>query len=464
MEVELREFEWEESLFALFARFYTFPQHFFLYSSLPNDTNSRFSYLGCKPGLIFSSKQERITVTRHGEVETFVGDPFDLFDQLISDRQRGLRFDRQILGSDVFSGGAVGYWGYDMKDHIESLHVSSKDDLSLPDSYWMFFDAVVMIDHATNKKYLIGAREAFDHLEQVIKTQPQIGDAKNFDFEFQSTVGKKEYLHRIEAIKNNVAAGDVYEINLSQRFDVHFKNKDSWTEFHVFKNLVEASPSAYSAFLNCGGFSVISSSPERFLKIHDRHCESKPIKGTRPRAKDFHKDEKHFVDLYYSEKDRAENLMIVDLVRNDLGRVAEIGSVKVDRIFVIEKYATVFQMVSTITADLGLPYTIMDAVRSCFPAGSMTGTPKIRAMQIIDQLEQLKRGIYSGALGYIDFDGNLDLSVVIRTLISYGDRASFQTGGAIVWDSIPEDEYDECWHKARGILNALENLKTNSRI
>lgn len=204
---------------------------------------------------------------------------------------------------------------------------------------------------------------------------------------------------------------------------------------------------------------MISSSPERFLSLRDKSLESKPIKGTRPRRADFFEDEANYLDLLHSEKDRAENVMIVDLVRNDMGRVSETGTVKVPHLCIIEKYSTVFQMVSTIQSKLETGKDSTDAIRACFPPGSMTGAPKIRAMEIIEELEEFKRGIYSGALGYIGYDGDVDLSVVIRTLILHKDEGYFQTGGAIVWDSEPDKEYQECLDKAQGIINALEQLK-----
>ncbi len=457
-DIFLKEFEWTKSLLDLYARFYPCEHSFFLYSSLPNTENSRFSYLGCNPQAVFFSKRDRVTITSGDKTETFTGNPWDRFAQLMHADRLNYCFDKTIFGQKPFFGGAVGYWGYDLKDQLESLGSRAEDDLGLPDSYWMLYTGIAFVDHVSNKKYLVGDADTIKKLENIIRSDVPSPSQAYFDFELATTVAKNGYLNSIKKIKELVAAGDAYEVNLSQRFDIHLRNKNSGTDIDIFRNLVETSPSPFSAILRCKDFSVISSSPERFLKISDGSCESKPIKGTRPRKNDFHEDEKQFLDLLHSDKDRAENLMIVDLVRNDLGRISEIGSVHVENIFTIEKYSTVFQMVSTVKSTLDRKHTFMDAITSCFPPGSMTGAPKIRAMEIIEELEKFKRGIYSGALGYIGYDGNLDLSVIIRTLITQGDRAYFQTGGAIVWDSDPEEEYQECWDKARGILKALENI------
>jgi para-aminobenzoate synthetase component 1 len=453
----VKEFFWDASLLELYLKFYPQRDNFFLYSAL---SPARFSYLGCNPHMIFSSKRDQITVSSRQETEQFQGNPFDVFYRLLQSSPWHVPVGENTLGESCFFGGAVGYWGYDLKDHLEVLPSSAEDDLDLPDSYWMFCDGLVVIDHEQGRKYLIGDSAAIAELEEIIHSDAVYSHEGGFDFALGASVSKNDYLKNISKIRKFIAAGDTYEINLSQRFHIDFTKRTARTDFDIFRSLTEVSPSPFSAILKCGDFSVISSSPERFLKVSHGMCESKPIKGTRPRHNDFHEDERRFLDLYFSEKDRAENLMIVDLVRNDLGRVSQAGSVCVENIFDIEKYATVFQMVSTISSKLDKGRTVMDAVKSCFPPGSMTGAPKIRAMQIIEELEGFKRGIYSGALGYIGKTGDLDLSVIIRTLIVRGNKAYFQTGGAIVWDSIAEAEYQECWDKAQGILRALDNLRS----
>lgn len=388
------------------------------------------------------------------------GDPFEVFEKIIFDKKIEFCFEKNVLGTHFFFGGAVGYWGYDMKDRIETLASTALVQRELPDAFWMFYDGIIVIDHFTNRYYLAGTEEGIAALQNEIHgPDSPAKKTDRFDYSILPTISKEIYLNHLMKIKNYIASGDVYEVNLAQRFDLKIESKDLWTDFNLFKSLVETSPSPFSALLRCGDLSVISSSPERFLKIVDHEAESRPIKGTRPRRKDFFEDEALYFDLLHSEKDRAENVMIVDLVRNDLGRVSETGSVRVENLFEIENYSTVFQMVSTIKSKISSRFNVLDAVKACFPPGSMTGAPKIRAMQIIEELEPYKRGVYSGVLGYIGYDGNADLSVVIRTLVMNGSKGYFQTGGAIVWDSLPLEEYRECLDKTEGMIRALERLK-----
>lgn len=411
--------------------------------------------------MTISAKKDTVLIHANGTVQNTQGNPFDVLRTLIAARNIDFKFDKNSLGVNFFSGGAVGYWGYDLKDFLEKLPSSARDESDRPDAYWMLFDGLIVIDHFTDKYYLTGTEEAIDHLEQKMKKDPddRLLSPDDFDYRIEAVTSKDSYLKKIGNIKECIANGDVYEVNLAQRFNIKIENKTEWADFKIFKSLVETSPSPFSAILKCGEFSVISSSPERFLSVRDGSIESKPIKGTRPRSSDFFEDEANYFDLLNNPKDRAENVMIVDLVRNDLGRVSETGSVQVPHLCRIEKYSTVFQMVSTIRSKLESGKDYMDAIKACFPPGSMTGAPKIRAMEIIEELEEFKRGIYSGALGYMGHNGDLDLSVVIRTLILKGDEGYFQTGGAIVWDSEPEKEYQECLDKAQGIINALEKLK-----
>ena len=458
----LKPFSRSSSPLDLYSRLYPADQSFFLYSSLRTQENSRFSYLSCDPTVSIRIKNDKVIIEGRENTQSVQGNPFDIVNSYVTARDIEFQFDPNILGTNFFSGGAVGYWGYDLKDCLEKLPSSAQGEPSRPDAYWMLYDGLIVIDHMTNSYYFTGTKEAIDHLEQKIEKNQDGGLdlQESFDYEVEAVTSKDSYLKKIGSIKEYIANGDVYEVNLAQRFNVKIKKSNAWTGFNVFKSLVEASPSPFSAILKFGEFSVVSSSPERFLSVRGNSMESKPIKGTRPRHADFFNDEAGYFDLLHSEKDRAENVMIVDLVRNDLGRVSETGSVHVPYLCTIEKYSTVFQMVSTIRSKLEAGYDYMDAVKSCFPPGSMTGAPKIRAMEIIEELEEFKRGIYSGALGYMGYRGELDLSVVIRTLILQDDKGYFQTGGAIVWDSEPEKEYQECLDKARGIIHALERLKS----
>lgn len=455
----LREFNCKNSLLDLYAKLYLHEYSFFLYSSLFPHENSRFSYMSCDPCVVFTAERNKIIIKKKEKIEKYEGNPFQHFDSLMTAQKIDYKFNTQIAGIPFFKAGAIGYWGYDMKNHIEQLPSTAVNNQNPPDACWMFYDGHIVIDHLKDKYYFVGTDEGIQRLERLVNISENIQPQNEaVAYSIGHTVTKDDYLKQIGIVKEHIADGDVYELNLAQRFNVIFRKKDEWTDFRVFKNLIDASPSPFSAILKCRDVSVISSSPERFLHIHDREIESKPIKGTRPRRSDFFKDEAMYFELLHSEKDRAENVMIVDLVRNDLGRVSETSSVRVNRLFEIEKYKTVFQMVSTINSKLKEECTNIDAVKACFPPGSMTGAPKIRAMEIIDELELFNRGVYSGALGYIGYDGTMDLSVVIRTLIMQGEQGYFQTGGAIVWDSEAEEEYQECIDKAQGIIKALERL------
>ena len=458
MDCRIKEFSWERPLWELYAQIYTRKYNFFLYSSLPDHPDSRFSYMGCDPYIVIRSTGDQNTIHKDGIIEKKTCSPFDCVQECLSNGP--LRFDSDILPENIFFGGAVGYWGYDLKDLLEKLPSHASRTFDVPDAFWMFYRAVIVIDHRVQKKYFIGDPVQVGQLEAAILPGFEVPTKpKSFEYQVSTTVSEKEYAQKIESIKDSIACGDVYEVNLTQRFRLFFQEGEPWRDFWMFKSLTETSPAPFSAILKCNDFFVISSSPERFLKIVEGQAESRPIKGTRPRGGSWDEDEANFLDLYFSDKDRAENVMIVDLVRNDLGRVSETGSVGVKDLFKIEKYSTVFQMISTIYSRLKNDLNAIDAIKAGFPPGSMTGAPKISAMNIIENLEPLKRGVYSGALGYMSFDGNCDLSVIIRTLITKGQEGYFQTGGAIVWDSVAEQEYRECWDKARGILQALENLK-----
>ena len=444
-----KDFRSSETLFDLYARIYREPYHAFLHSSMPTRTEGRYSYMGCRPAKVFSCRKDAITVFEGGTSRSLDGNPFEALQSLMRKTSSEHTF---------FQRGAIGYWGYDLKDHLEDLPSKAVPDLRWFDGLWMLFDAVLVMDHFENRLFFAGDEHAIQSLEKIVEKPVRPERTTAFDFEIRPQLSKSSYLEKARRIKEHISQGDVYEVNLTQRFDISL-SEHPWNGYQLFKALCEVSPSPYSAYLSCGDYAVISSSPEQFLQVIDNTVVSKPIKGTRPRSTDFWKDETAYLDLITSEKDRAENVMIVDLVRNDLSRVSKPGTVKADSVCRIESFETVFQMVSTIRSVLDDSNTSMDAIRACFPPGSMTGAPKIAAMKIVEELEDTKRGIYSGALGYLEYDGSCNLSVIIRTLILKGNSGYFQTGGAIVWDSDPELEYNECWDKARGILKALECLR-----
>lgn len=456
MTLQTTSFDWLGSPHELYAKLYPSPFSFFLFSSMHDHPNSRYSYMGYDPYMIFQSKGPAISFFANGKWNHFNGNPLVEFEKIFNEESSKWTFTE--TEQHYFSGGAVGYWGYDLKDFLEELPSKSAKEFDLPDSFWMFYQSFIVIDHHYDNYFIVGNLQETQKL--IDKINSTITPATiTCDYNISPSVSESEYINNILSIKESIGAGDVYEVNLTQRFHVQFKSNEPWRDFNIFRSLTEVSSAPFSAIIKSPEFSVISSSPERFLKIHDREIESQPIKGTRPCGNGFSEDEQNYLDLYTSDKDHAENLMIVDLVRNDLGRISKAGSIIVKDLFKIEKFSTVFQMLSTISGKLSDGVSAMDAIRACFPPGSMTGAPKISAMKIIEKLEPYKRSIYSGAIGYMAFDGSCDLSVIIRTLILMGEKGYFQTGGAIVWDSDPKKEHAECWDKAKGILNALEKLK-----
>ncbi|NQT22477.1 MAG: aminodeoxychorismate synthase component I, partial [Candidatus Omnitrophica bacterium] len=275
---------------------------------------------------------------------------------------------------------------------------------------------------------------------------------------------KEEYIKAVLKAKEYIKKGDIYQVNFSHRFQTQFTGNP----FQLYSVLREINPAPFASYLNFGDVNVISSSPERFIKVSGRNVHTRPIKGTMPRGRNAVEDAAFRKKLLESTKDRAENLMIIDLERNDLGRISEYGSIKVSEFMICEEYPTVFQLTSTVEGKLRKNVDPADILVNCFPGGSITGAPKIRSMEIIEELEPVKRGIYTGAIGYLGFNQDMDTSVVIRTIIIKGDNAYFNVGGGIVYDSDPEREYQETLDKARALVRAMEfknsTLKTNINI
>ena len=371
-----------------------------------------------------------------------------------------------------FTGGAVGFFSYELCTQLEKLPRAKPDDLpEIPASEFAFYDAFIAHEHATARTWLVAnpvaSTPAFTLLarlrESLTSPPPPLSTPKptchlisdklplptphqptaNFDF--------TSYAAAIARIKSYIAAGDVYQVNLTQRFSTPLP----CAPYDLYLRLRQRSPAPFAAYLAFGPVQLISSSPERFLTLRDRRVETRPIKGTRPRSSDPTTDAALAAELLSSEKDRAELLMIVDLERNDLGRVCDYGTVRVDRLWQLESHPTVHHLVSTVSGQLRAGLDIIDCVRATFPGGSITGAPKIRSMEIIDELEPHRRHIYTGAIGYIGFDGNADLNIAIRTITCVNHHAYYHVGGGIVWDSDPAAEYQETLDKGRAMHEAL---------
>jgi len=452
-----------------FNRFVSRPNLFFLDSALPVNGISRYSFLGFEPFLVMEAKFRRITLTdKDGVLET-EGNPFEHLRELL--KQFSVK---NTVNTSPFQCGAVGYFGYDLCHFIEKLPSKAMDDIGISDMHLGFYDVIISYDNLLKKCYVVGIDFGFDNtlqdrMQQIIGVLRRKSDgvheaayrkspARATESSLQFNFSKDNYLNAIRHIKNYIAAGDVYQVNLSQRIETQL----DMPPYELYKILRSVNPAPFSCYLNFDDVSVISSSPERFLSVHERHVQTRPIKGTRPRGKDSKTDEALKQALLASPKDDAELTMIIDLERNDLGRVCDYGSVKVMERKALETYPTVYHLVSTIEGDLHERYDFIDLLKATFPGGSITGAPKIRAMQIIDEIEPTRRGVYTGAIGYIGFNGDADLNIAIRTFVAKGKTVYFQVGSGIVADSNEEEEYEETLHKAKALIDSLQTCQISS--
>lgn len=440
---------------------------FFLDSSLRMGGLGRYSFIGVDPPVLIKGKGDRITIVSESDDRVVRGNPFSVLAAFV----RPFRI-RAIPSIPCFQGGAVGYFGYQLCHFIETLPQRGIDDMMFPDCLFGIYDCVITIDHGAGRSYIVStgfplsedearrkrAEKRLNHLAEIISSTHVEEGFSRLETErsekpsLASNFTKADYIEAVTIAKKYIAEGDIFQVNLSQRFRSTLKGSAT----QLYRNLRAVSPSPFGAFLNIGDVTVASSSPERFLKVYGRLVETRPIKGTRPRGASSSEDEKLAVELQNSEKDRAENLMIADLLRNDLGKVCRYGSVAVPELFAVEAHPTVYHLVSTVTGSLRPGKDAIDVVQACFPGGSVTGAPKVRAMEIIDELEPTARSIYTGGLGYLSLTGDMDLSMVIRTFEIKGSEVFFQVGGGIVADSDPMKEYDETLHKAKGLIRALQ--------
>jgi para-aminobenzoate synthetase component 1 len=423
--------------------------------------------LADRPGAFFLD-----SALPNGVSETFRGDPFDALRNIIAEcRDRsgfagtGRRADPSESAEHIpFTGGLVGYLGYDLRHFVEKLPQASRRDQRFPDIYLAFYDSVLCCDEARRDWWLFGEGDTADILRRTAAqagnpTEPYAtggirasGRPRVRGGRMRSNLSRDEYLAAVQRIIDYITAGDIFQANFSRRFECEIDVPASL----LYTCLRESNPAPFAAYIDVGdGRCVMSSSPERFLQVDGRRVETRPIKGTRPRLEKDAADAAMKRELLNSEKDAAELAMIVDLERNDLGRVCEFGTVRVDEARTLETYATVHHLVATVTGTMREGCDIVDLLRATFPGGSITGAPKIRAMEIIDELEPTARSIYTGAIGCIGLDGRADLNIAIRTLLLDGSRATFQVGGGIVADSQPEAEYQETMDKGMGIMRAL---------
>lgn len=428
--------------------------------------SARYSFVAARPLLIFRSFGSACeTRFADGRVEAQFGNPWQHLAPLLA------RFELLDEVDVPFPlGGCFGYWGYDLKQFVEPrLTRRAVNDLELPDCHLGFYPSLVVFDHQLHTALVIatgldaeGNRDEARARAELDWWRKQLQNAEGgrrnegpaaslMTPALASSLTRAKFLAAVERAQRYIHAGDIYQVNLAQRLNVACPF-DDW-EF--FERLTNRSPAPFSAFLDCGDFRFVSSSPELFLRLSGQHIVTRPIKGTRPRAADPVRDAQLAWELQRSEKENAELLMITDLLRNDLGRVCEFGSVRVPDLMRLERFAQVHHLVSTVEGRLRPEVTHLDALAACFPGGSITGAPKIRAMEIIDELEPVARGPYCGCHGYLGFNRESELSITIRTAVLRDGQAWFHVGAGIVADSVPEAEYEETLAKAGGLLAAL---------
>lgn len=456
--IQIKEIKTKLNSFEIYSLFKDYEYSFFLDSGMDYERLGQYSFIGFDPFLVFKSKNNDIEIIKNGSIEKSKENPFERLKELLSE------YSFPYKSELPFIGGAVGFFGYDLCHHIEKLPRKAKDDVNIPDCFIGFYDGIIIIDHRNNKVF-VSALGIKDKPEILINNISSIIDKNNHkklgppnnnkpleNIVFKSNFTKEEYIEAIKKVKNYIKSGDIYQANLTQRFHCELEE----TPYELYKRLRHINPAPFASFIDFGEGQIVCSSPERFLRIKDKIVETRPIKGTRPRGKNPTEDKINREELLSSEKDKAELLMIVDLERNDLGKISKTGRVKVTELFHLEEYPTVFHLVSTIIGEMKDEHDVIDVIIATFPGGSITGAPKIRAMEIIDELEPTQRNIYTGSIGYIGFNGDTDLNIVIRTILCKDGIGYFQAGGGIVWDSNEELEYQETLHKARALMKALK--------
>ena len=449
----LTELPYRPDSTVLFEQLADRPWAAFLDSARPLSGQGRYDILVADPGVTLATRGSLTEIRGAGCCELSREDPFALLRERLGE-------PAAPIADLPFCGGAVGWLGYDLGRRIERLPSLAEDAEQIPDMAVGLYDWAVVVDHHAQRSWLVGAgrdprtHARWDALVAAFTHPPAPTPRGAFRVAGtpRSNLSRAEYAAAFARIKAYIEAGDCYQVNLTQRFAAS-AGGDLW---RGYLELRRRNPAPFAAYLTTPYAKVLSSSPERFLALRDGRVETKPIKGTRPRGDTPEADSALALELSQSPKDRAENLMIVDLLRNDIGRVCATGSVRVPRLFEVETYATVHHLVSTVTGRLAEGEDAASLLRAAFPGGSITGAPKIRAMEIIEALEPHRRGVYCGAIGYLGFDGGMDTNIAIRTLVHSDGVIRFWAGGGIVHDSEVEEEYQEAFHKAAAILRLFE--------
>ena len=434
------------------------------------EATARYTMMGQSNSKILQANHDQIIVSNNGTREAKPGSPLTILDHL-NFESHGASFDYV----PHFWGGWVGTIGYEMARWLDAVSLHSEDDIGLPLLYFFQVDQLWVYDHTTQVLKIIVSKKCLDdpqkyyietikkieqHWQQaesipntppepVLQTRPIPSNGNGA--ELHSNISESQYIEMVERAKHYIEEGDIYQANLSQRFETPFKGE----AFELYENLRQINPSPFSGYLKLEDLTLVSSSPERLVKIEKGILETRPIAGTRPRGRNSEEDKHLATELLLNEKEQAEHLMLVDLERNDLGRICEYGSVQVTDQMFVEQYSHVSHIVSNIRGILKPGITFKEILKAVFPGGTITGCPKIRCMEIIDELEPVARGPYSGSFGYIGFADHIDLNIIIRTILLKGDKAYFHVGAGIVADSVPANEYQETLDKAAAMINVL---------
>ena len=446
------------------------PRAFLLESIEGGEKIARYSFLGCAPHTIVHARAGQVTIEQaDGSQQTIERPMLDVLRDLMHEHK-----PVKLTGLPPFSCGAVGYFGYDAVRWFERLPNRAEDDLNIDTAVVMFFSNILAFDHVKHQIHIIsnvftdGERDGSKLRDKYIAAcseiarleaslaapvEPPPPGRRTESPQIRSNMTKEYYVSAIEKIKDYIKAGDAFQVVFGQRFETDI----TVHPFQIYRALRVVNPSPYMFFLKLGGEeTVLGASPEMLVRCTDRQLEYRPIAGTYPRGKSEAEDQEFAEKLLQDEKERAEHIMLVDLGRNDLGRVAEYGSVKVADLMFVERFSHVMHLVSSLKANLRDGLDCFDALAATFPAGTVSGAPKVRAMEIIDELEPTRRGAYAGSVLYFDYSGNLDSCIALRTMYARGNRAYIQAGGGIVADSVPETEFQETVNKSRALVRAIE--------
>jgi len=439
------------------------PYSFLLESVEQGEKIGRYTFVGARPSLRLIADKKGVLLEHGNKRERMEGDPVSAIRKLLHQHRAA-----HVPDLPPFTAGAVGYVSYDMVRRFERLPELAKADIDVPECVLMFFDRLLAFDHLRHQIQIVAAadvtkespRKAYERavrdiekIEKKLNTTVRAGKQKKTGtLKVKRPTPQKQYEKAVERAKEYIAAGDIFQVVLSQRVEF----EPGVAPFEIYRALRRVNPSPYMYFLRMGDMHVLGSSPEMLVRIKGRKLEYRPIAGTHPRGHDEAEDQAIEAKLRSDDKEKAEHVMLVDLGRNDLGRVSEYGSVKVRDLMFVERYSHVMHLVSAIEGQLREGLDEIDAFASCFPAGTLSGAPKVRAMEIIEELEPLRRGVYGGAVLYADYAGNLDSCIAIRTMFMKGKKAYLQAGAGIVADSVPSREYEESVNKAGAVLRAVE--------